>query len=68
MKNEEFSQRLRQVNSKYKECFGYIPRITDYACPREEYIAAMEKAIDEGRDISEYLIGTIYPDIDYGEI
>lgn len=68
MKNEEFSQRLRQVNPKYKECFGYIPCITDFACSREEYLAAMERAIEEERDISEYLINTVYPDIGNGNM
>lgn len=68
MKNEEFNQRLRQINPKYKECFGYIPCITDYACSRDEYLATMEKAINEGRDISDYLISTVYPEIDCGEI
>ena len=55
MENKEFNKRLRSVNKQYREIFGYIPCITDYACTREKYIDALEMSIRTKCELKEYL-------------
>lgn len=45
MDNHSFNMSIRPLNIEYQKIFGVIPRITDYSCSREEYIAALEAAV-----------------------
>lgn len=56
MRNIDFNKSLRELNGRYKEIFGYIPCIKDYVCTREEYVKAMEKAVDTNKILSRYLV------------
>lgn len=55
MQDKEFNVILRKLNFKYKEVFDYIPQITDYSCSREEYIKALNSAINSKKDISMFI-------------
>lgn len=57
MKNTEFNAACRKWNVLYRDIFGDIPCITDYSCTREEYLAAMEKAVESGEPLKHLLIG-----------
>lgn len=54
--NNNFNRLVRPLNIKYRDVFGHIPRITDYSCTREEYLDAMEKAIESKRQLSAFLV------------
>lgn len=45
MDNHSFNMQIRPLNIEYRKIFGEIPRITDYSCSREEYIAAMKTSL-----------------------
>ena len=47
MTNKEFVAMTKPYNVKYYETFGYTPKITDFSCGRDEYIAALKIAVDE---------------------
>lgn len=47
---------MKPLNIKHKKIFGYIPRITDYSCSREEYLNAMKEAIESKKPLSVILI------------
>lgn len=51
----EFGMACKPLNREYKVLFGTIPTPSNYACTREEYYSALQKAIAEGKPITEYL-------------
>lgn len=55
MNHIEFSKICRPLNEQYKKLFGVVPTPADYACNREQYLTALQKAIFEKRELSEYL-------------
>lgn len=56
MNDKEFNVIIRELNLKYREIFNCIPRITDYSCTREEYIAALHNSIENKKEIKYYLV------------
>lgn len=46
MDNHLFNMQIRPLNIEYRKIFGEIPRITDYSCSRDEYIAAMKASLE----------------------
>lgn len=46
MDNHSFNMQIRPLNIEYRKIFGEVPRITDYSCSREEYIAAMKASLE----------------------
>ena len=61
MDNKQFNAKIKPLNIEYMRLFGYIPCITDYSCTRERYIEELEKAIEEGREIFNYLEKVFVP-------
>ncbi|MCD7885944.1 MAG: hypothetical protein LUI87_19980 [Lachnospiraceae bacterium] len=61
MKNAEFNTECIKWNKPYKEKFGVIPSIRDYACSREEYLEAMKKAVETGQPLETFLKKKIAP-------
>ena len=55
MTDIEFNKSLRELNKAYRDLFGYIPCISDYSCTREEYSNALKRAIDDKKEITEFL-------------
>ena len=55
MTNAEFNAQVRPLNIQYKELFQEIPCIADYACSREEFLQAMQKAVETKQEISVYV-------------
>ena len=55
MNNIEFGKKCQPLNKKYFEIFKYIPTPTDYIATREEYIVALQTAVDNKVEISTIL-------------
>ena len=55
MNNIEFGKKCQPLNKKYFELFEYVPTPTDYIATREEYIIALQSAIDDKVEISTIL-------------
>lgn len=55
MNNIEFGKKCQPLNKKYFELFKYVPTPTDYIATREEYIIALQSAIDDKVEISTIL-------------
>ena len=55
MENSKFNQVIKPLNIRYKEIFGYIPRITDYSCTREDYINALNISVKENKELKQTL-------------
>jgi len=62
MNEIQFNKSIRELNKKYCALFNTIPCIQDYSCSREEYVNALTKAIDEKKEIGEFLKATKQPD------
>ena len=60
MTTREFAAAIKPYNIKYCEMFGYIPKITDFSCGREEYIEALKKSIDEKISL-DFIIPCVIP-------
>lgn len=56
MDNHSFNLLIRPLNIEYRKIFGEIPRITDYSCSRDEYVAALKNAIQSKQPLSDTLI------------
>lgn len=56
MDNHSFNIKIRPLNIEYRKIFGEIPRITDYSCSKDKYIAAFEHAIKEKLLLPDVLI------------
>lgn len=52
MKSKEFNLQVRELNRQYRELFHELPCIEDYACSREEFLEAMQEAIQSQRKIN----------------
>ncbi|MCD8105087.1 MAG: hypothetical protein LUF35_08825 [Lachnospiraceae bacterium] len=61
MKNAEFNAECIKWNKEYKELFGVIPSIRDYACSREEFLDALRKSIETRSPVETYLIKKAMP-------
>lgn len=55
MNNIEFGKKCQPLNKKYFELFEYIPTPTDYIATRDEYIIALQSAVDNKVEISTIL-------------
>ncbi len=55
MNSIEFADKCIPYNLKYLELFGYAPFPSDYACTTDEYLEALMKAVEEKKEISNYL-------------
>jgi hypothetical protein len=51
----EFNRKCRPYSIAYRDMFGTIPSPSDYACTNEEFLAAITRAIDEKKEIDQYL-------------
>lgn len=56
MDNTTFNKLIKPLNIKYKALFGYIPRIIDFSCTREEYILALQQAVKNNIPLNKILI------------
>lgn len=56
MDNHSFNLLIRPLNIEYCRIFGEIPRITDYSCSRDEYIAALKNAIKNRKILADILL------------
>ena len=50
MNHMEFSRACQPLNETYKKMFHNVPTPLDYACTREEYFVALEKAVAEKKN------------------
>lgn len=64
MNSIEFGKMCRPYNKKYREIFGGVPCKEDYACSQEEFLDALKKSIDTGKEISTYLRKHNYDNMD----
>lgn len=55
MNNIEFGKKCQPLNKKYYELFKYIPTPSDYIATREEYLVALQSAVDNEVEISTIL-------------
>lgn len=55
MTDIEFNKSLRELNKAYRDLFGSIPCISDFSCTREEYSKALKQAINDKKEITEFL-------------
>lgn len=55
MKTTEFNALCRKLNGLYYDIFACIPCITDYVCTREEFLNAMEEAIEKKEPLEHFL-------------
>lgn len=55
MNSIEFGKMCRPYNIKYRDIFGYVPCRDDYKCSQEEYFDALQKAVENQCEISEYV-------------
>ncbi|MCI5700028.1 MAG: hypothetical protein MR308_06535 [Lachnospiraceae bacterium] len=58
MDDRIFKDSIKTFNIEYKKIFGYIPCIENYSCGQNEYRNALMRAIQEKKELSEYL--TVY--------
>lgn len=47
MNEIEFNKSIRELNKQYRTLFGSIPCIQNFSCTRENYIAALRKAVED---------------------
>lgn len=64
MNHMEFSRACQPLNETYKKMFHNVPTPLDYACTREEYFVALEKAVAEKKQLSAFLITAKEPSND----
>lgn len=50
-----FNTQKRKLNKEYLAIFDEVPCMQDYSCSREEYIAALQKAIETKQKIDAFL-------------
>lgn len=55
MNNIEFGKKCQPLNKKYYELFKYIPTPSDYIATRDEYLVALQSAVDNEVEISTIL-------------
>lgn len=55
MRSTEFNQKCRELNKSYIKLFGYIPSPSDYACTNDQFAEALSKAVEDKKEISNYL-------------
>ena len=55
----EFGRRCKPLNKQYLELFGTIPCIQEYACSREEFLTALETAVETKQEIGYLLPGIL---------
>lgn len=58
---EEWLESLEPEHEEYAEIFGYRPNYKDYHCTRTEYDFALWQALEEKKELSEYLQKRIDP-------
>ena len=51
----EFSKKLVPYNKQYRDIFGYIPSVWNYAGTTEQYFEALKKAIETKTEIHCFL-------------
>lgn len=55
MNSIEFGMKCRPFNKQYKELFGSVPCPDDYACNRNEFFAALMKAIETETELEKII-------------
>lgn len=55
MNSIEFGKLCRPLNVSYREIFGVVPCRGDYVCTQEEYLAALKKAVEEKKELTNYV-------------
>ena len=55
MNRIEFAKACQPLNKKYYELFGDIPIAIQYVATKEEYLIALQKAVDNKVKIETYL-------------
>lgn len=50
-----FNKKTHQLNKSYYDIFGVVPCMQGFACSREEYIEALEKAVSTNIEIEKLL-------------
>ncbi|MCD7950676.1 MAG: hypothetical protein LUG12_10525 [Erysipelotrichaceae bacterium] len=56
MTNKEFAAFIKPYNKQYYELFDYIPKITDFSCNQQEYIAALKESVDKKIKIEDLIV------------
>ena len=50
-----FNTKTHQLNKAYYDIFGVVPCMQGFACSREDYIEALEKAVSTKTEIDKLL-------------
>jgi len=61
MNSIEFGKMCQPYNKQYRDLFGYVPCRGDYSCSQEEYFNALQKAIEQGKELDQYLFKHTQP-------
>lgn len=56
MVDKDFFESIIEYNKDYYKKYGYVPSLYDYSCTREEYKAALIKAVNESVEIDSLLL------------
>ena len=55
MKETLWIEQLKSYQRRYYYMFGYTPDERDYICTRDIYASALLRALEEKKELSEYL-------------
>lgn len=55
MEHREFVKACQPWNIKYRELFHYIPDPADYYCTREQFLQALQNAVETKNEIDRIL-------------
>lgn len=55
MNHIEFAKKCQPLNKKYYELYGDIPIVIHYVATKEEYLIALQKAVNNKVKIETYL-------------
>lgn len=55
MEHREFVKACQPWNIKYRDLFHYIPDPAEYHCTREQFLQALQAAVESKNEIDQYL-------------
>jgi hypothetical protein len=68
MNSIEFGKKCQPYNIIYRELFGYVPCKEDYVCTRDKFYTALVKAVNNKKDLAEYVKKRVVPEIEVGDV
>ena len=62
MTSVDFTKACIPYNKKYRDMFGTIPCIQNFACNNEQFLDALKKSVDTSTPIEELLLASAEKD------